>query len=324
MDNELDFTNASVDDFKLAGEVSTQPVVETPAETTSVESAPAVETPAVETPVDTAPKDVKPTEKSAEYKFKDDFIKNVVDFYEKTGDISPYLQAKLVDFNQMTDQEIMRRNLKEQYPDVSDKAFEKLYQQQIVDKYKLDTDIYDEDDSELGRELLKSEASKLRSQYLDWQKNFTAPVRAEDQTAKEQQQELEDKLRTFEQSVKSNPLTNNILTDKRISLGDFSFEVTDPSSIVDMTLDNEKFFSQFASDDGQVDFNRWYKTAAYSQNQELFEKTLINHGRTLGREEITKEIKNPSIAQPEGVPTEGSSDFMSGLLQAFQSRGVHK
>jgi len=123
-----------------------------------VEETPVVETPVVEKTVEA---------KVDPYNFKDDFIKGVVEYYEKTGDVTPYLQAKLVDFNQMSDEEVMRRNLREQYPDVSEKAFDRLYKQQIADKFKLDADEWGEDDSELGKELLKAEATKARQKYID-------------------------------------------------------------------------------------------------------------------------------------------------------------
>jgi hypothetical protein len=90
-----------------------------------------------------------------------------------------------------------------------------------------------------------------------------------------------------------------------------------------MTVDNDQFFAQFAPQ-GQLDYAKWYKTAAYSQNPELFERSLINYGKTLGRAEVTKEIKNPSSSQVPDVPTDSSGDFKSGLLNAFATRGIKK
>lgn len=315
--SELDFSNASVDDFKVPGQP--EPVVAENNEPAQEQSAPAQDAPVSE-PVQNQPAPV--AEEPKGYEFKDDFIKGVVEFYEKTGDLAPYLQAKSVDFTKMSDEEIMRRNLREQYSELSDKAFEKLFKQEVQDKYKLDAEEWGQDDSELGRELLKVEASKLRNKYLDWQKNFQAPepVNQEDTT-----QEL---MREFEDNVRANELTKNILTDKKISInvGDesFHFEVPEAERLLEMTIDNDKFFSQFAGPNGQLDYSRWYKTAAYSQNPEMFEKALINFGKAQGRAEVTKELKNPSTPQVGDVPTESSGDFMSGLLQAFASRGVSK
>jgi hypothetical protein len=335
--SELDFNNISLEDVTVGGksiaedqqpttteegvkETSADGVPESKTETTTVvEETPVVETTVVEKTVET---------KVDTYNFKDDFIKGVVEFYEKTGDITPYLQAKLVDFNQMSDEEIMRRSLREQYPDVSEKAFDRLYKQQVIDKYKLDPDEYGEDDFELGIELLKSEASKSRQKYVDWQNGFKAPEPSNDSSQEQEQIAAREALQKFEQSVKSNDLTKSILENKRLAIkvGDdeFNYEIPEPDAIVDMTVDNDKFFSQFAAGEGQVDFSKWYKTAAYSQNPELFEKALINYGKTLGRSEVTKEIKNPSSNTVGDVPTESTGDFTSGLLRAFADRGVSK
>lgn len=325
----LDLTGAKPEDFKVLGEDTQSSVAEVPVENTpepAQETVAPVAEPVVEPKVEAAVE--KESEPAREYQFKDDFIKQVVEFYEKTGDLTPYLQAKTVDFTKMSDEEIMRRNLREQYSDLSDKAFDRLYKQQVVDKFKLDTDEWGEEDSELGRELLKVEASKLRNQYLDWQKNFSAPepeVSLEQAQAQAQAQEL---LAKFEQEVRSNELTKSLLEGKKLTIktadGEFNYEIPEADSLLDMTIDNDRFFGQFANEQGQLDYARWYKTAAYSQNPELFEKALINYGKTLGRSEITKEIKNPSTAPVGDVPTEASGDFTTGLLQAFASRGIQK
>lgn len=299
----IDFKDATPDDFIVGGQPEPQPE-------------PTPEPQPEPSPVpDPAPQPSPEPEPVRGYDFKDDFIKGVVEFYEKTGDLTPYLQAKTVDFTQMSDEEIVRRNLREQYSDLSEKAFDRLYKQKVSDAFKLDADEWGEEDSELGRELLKSEAAKLRSQYQQWQQSFVAPE-PEDNT---------QLLQQFEQEVRSNALTQSLLSDRKISIktadGEFNYEIPQAESLLDMTVDNDKFFSQFAPN-GQLDYAKWYKTAAYSQNPELFERALINYGKTLGRSEVTKEIKNPNFGGVNDVPTESSGDFKTALLNAFASRGI--
>lgn len=363
MSEELDFSKLSLDDVKLGGEQTAGPdtnegqaqggtetgaegnpdtgKTETgkPAEGTGTEESKSVfntdkkETGKVDSAEEAKAADTKPA--PATYNFKDDFIKEAVEYYEKTGDLTPYLQAKLVDFNTMSDEDIMRRELREQYPDVSEKAFEKLYKQQVVDKFKLDADAYEEDDTELGKELLKTEASKLRAKYLDWQKGFKAPEPKADSKAAEAQAEAERqaaeaqaKLEAFAKSVRENEVTKSVLNDKRIAIkttdGDFNYELANPDGLLDVTLDNTKFFTQFLTGEGQVDYNKWYLTSAFAQDPEGFIRSIGNHFKGLGREEVAKEIKNPSNNFVGGVPTEDSGDFKSGLLNAFAQRGVSK
>ena len=325
MEETIDFSTAKLEDFNFSGE--TKSTLSSEVENTNTVQ---------QENVNLNVQDVVQEERQSEvvtnvkednqpsYQFKDDFIKNVVEFYEKTGDLTPYLQAKLVDFNGMPDEEILRRNLREQYADLSDKAFDRLYKQQVNDKYKLDADEYGEDDSELGRELLKAEASRIRNQYLEWQNGFKAP---EPEISNEQNDAIE-MMKRFEQEVVSNEFTKGLIDGKKLSIktsdGEFNYEIPEANSLVEMTVNNDKFFNQFANSNGQLDYAKWYKTAAYSQNPELFEKSLINYGKTLGRSEVTKEIKNPSTSSVGDVPTEGYGDFSSGLLQAFANRGISK
>lgn len=341
--SELDFNNISLGDVTVGGkpisEEQQQDTVEEGVKETSTDGVPesksegvvveqkveTVDTKAEEPAKDPA-REQEPT--PATYNFKDDFIKGVVEYYEKTGDVTPYLQAKLVDFNQMSDEEVMRRNLREQYPDVSEKAFDRLYKQQIADKFKLDADEWGEDDSELGKELLKAEATKARQKYIDWQTSFRAPEPQLDESQKQEEEQMQEALRQFELGVRNNDLTKNILDNKRLSIkvgdGEFNYELSQPESLLDMTLDNNKFFEQFASQDGQIDYERWYLTSAFSQDPQGFIKSIGNYFKGMGREEVAKEIKNPSNNSVGDVPTEGTGDFKSGLLKAFADRGMTK
>jgi hypothetical protein len=311
--SDLNFDNISLNDISVGGQ-SLAPVSEPIAEPIPEP----VSEPTPETTPEPSPTPEPTPAPKQDFKFKDDFIKNVVDYYEKTGDLTPYLQAKLVDFNSMSDEEVMRRSLREQYPDVSEKLFDRLYKQQVVDKYKLDADEYGEEDAELGQELMKAEALKNRQKYIEWQQSFQAP-------AQEFQAQPDEALQQFQQQVVQNDLTKSLLESKRLALSEgFNFEIPNAEAMVEMTLDNNKFFELFASPEGGIDYAKWYKAVAYSQNPELVEKSLISYGKTLGREEIAKELKNPSTPLGGDVPTENSSDFASGLLQAFVSRGVNK
>ena len=307
----LDLSGITADNIRIVG---SEPPPQEPVQTQQTEPTPAE-------PARTEPTPEPKKADTPSYKWKDDFIRQAVEYYEKTGNLTPYLEAKTVDYTAMTDEEIMRRNLKEQYSDLSEKAFDRLFKQQVTDKFKLNSDEWDEDESELGRELLRTEANKVRSQYIQQQSQFKAPEPETDDAVNET-------IARFQESVQNNELTKSILDQKKISIkvGDdeFNYELQTPSDLVDMTLDNDKFFTQFADGQGGVDYAKWYKTAAYSQNPEQFERSLINFGKALGRQEVTKDIKNPSMPLGGDIPTEASGDFMTGLLKAFETRGIHK
>ena len=53
--------------------------------------------------------------------FKDDYIKSAVEYYNKTGSLTPYLEATSVNYGEMSDEQIMRRELEQANPTLSAK-----------------------------------------------------------------------------------------------------------------------------------------------------------------------------------------------------------
>ena len=254
--------------------------------------------------------------------FKDDFIKDAVEYYNKTGTLTPYLEATSVNYEEMSDEKIMRRELERANPTLSAKAIERLYNRDVVSKYSLDVDKYDEEEVELGKELLKADASKLREKYVDEQKKFTQPEVAE--TKQEDTVNQEEAMAKWTQTVSQSDYTKDMLENKRIlvSYGDdkFSYEVENPEDLQAMTLDNNKFFSLFKDENGQVDFDRWYRVLAFAIDPEVYDSSLISHGQELGQEKVVSDLKNPT------KPTKSSEDYktpnspLEGLIGAL-SRG---
>jgi len=257
---------------------------------------------------------------TAEPQLKDDFIKGVVDYYEKTGDLTPYLQAKSVDFKEMSDEQLMRHHIKTENPGLSDKAIDRLYKQQVTDRYHLNAEDNEAEEVEIGKELLGAEAGKLRQKYIEDQDNFKAPEKAEDKEAEVEAERLREEMKNFEETVKSRPEIKSLLKDKRLVLksgdSEFKYGVENPEALVEATLDSRKFYQAFATEDGGIDYDNFLKVSAYAQNPEEFEKSLINHGKSLATEEIVEgDLKNSNL-QKRKSPREESSES-GGLLGAF-------
>ena len=259
---------------------------------------------------------------SSSAQFKDDFIKNAVEYYNETGNLTPYLEATSVNYSEMSDEMVMRRDLEQANPSLSKGAIERLYTREIVDKYSLDVDKFDQDEVELGKELLAADATKLRDKYVDEQKNFTQPVK--EQTEEPETVNQEEQRAKWTETVSSHDITKDVMENKRIlvSYGDekFSYEVENPESLQEMTIDNNKFFNLFQDEKGNVDFDKWYRVLAYASDPEVYDSSLISHGQELGQEKVVSDLKNPTN------PTKGSREYrktespFDGLFGAL-SRG---
>jgi len=251
----------------------------------------------------------------------DDFLQGFIDYYKATGDVAPYLEAKSVDYTTMSDLDVVRYDMRKQYSEMSDKNFERLFDREVIQKYQLDENRYGEDEIELGKELLKSEASRKRQSLIEDQSKFAIPQR-EDNSA-QTQAEAEQARQQWTQSVQGHPTTKELVDKQRVVINyngePFAYEVDNTDAVVEMTIDNTKFFQLFQTEDGQVDYDRWYRVLNYASNPGLFERSLINHGKTLGGKEVVKEIKNPSRPQRGSSSSTGDSneDFLRAALNAL-------
>jgi len=259
---------------------------------------------------------------SSDTQFKDDYIKNAVEYYNKTGSLTPYLEATSVNYGEMSDEQIMRRELEQANPTLSAKAIERLYSRDIVNKYSLDEDKYDMEEVELGKELLKADATKLRDKFVDEQKNFTEPVSKE--TENNETVDNTEQMEKWAESVKSSDFTKDVLENKRILIGyndqEFSYEVENPEELQAMTVDNNKFFALFRDDKGQVDFDKWYRVLAYASDPEVYDSSLIAHGQELGQEKVVTDLKNPTKPTKSTQQYKTPSSPLEGLFGAL-SRG---
>jgi hypothetical protein len=259
---------------------------------------------------------------SSDTQFKDDYIKNAVEYYNKTGSLTPYLEATSVNYGEMSDEQIMRRELEQANPTLSAKAIERLYNRDIVNKYSLDEDKYDQEEVELGKELLKADATKLRDKFVDEQKNFTQP-----EIEKTEETETVDNTAQMEkwtETVTSNDFTKDVLENKRILIDyndeKFSYEVENPEELKAMTVDNNKFFALFKDDKGNVDFDKWYRVLAYASDPEVYDSSLIAHGQEIGQEKVVSDLKNPTKPTKSTQQYKTPSSPLEGLIGAL-SRG---
>lgn len=245
----------------------------------------------------------------------DDFSLGALEYYKSTGDLTPYIEAKSVDYEKMPDEEILRRDLRRAYSELSDDDFDLLYRTKVVDRFRLD-DTYGDDEQRVGRIELKYAAKDVRDKFIEEQKKFAPPK-------VEEANQQEDMTKWFE-SVKADPATQQLLSGKRVSSSTgANFEV-DPNTILDQTYDTNKFFQNFVGSNGQTDLNKWYKTLAFVNNMEAYEKTIWDSARAEGKREMFDEIKNPTKPDVGRVPGGGTGDFKADLLQAFLEGGMHR
>jgi len=259
-----------------------------------------------ENQLDDLPKDSPET---TEYKFKDDFIKKAVDYYEKYGNLTPFLEATSVDYDSIGDTDLLKMNFDKENSDLSPKARQRLFEKEL-ERYNLDS--YDEDDAEVGQALLKRDAAKIRTSLKEEQSKFVQSIQPNVQEQQVSQEELDaqrNESRKLIETGVSNVIKNNFIKLEANGEG-INYQIADKSKVVDYALDSSQFLSTFAKD-GQVDWDKWTKVVAFAENPTVFIDELIKHGKSLGRKSMEAELKNvkPTVGNSKEVVE--SSDFQN-------------
>lgn len=224
---------------------------------------------------------------------KDDFIKKVVDYYEKFGNLQPFLEATQVDYDKVNDIDLLRANFAKENSDLSEAALEKLFQRELK-KYNLDS--FEEDEQEVGQILLKRDANRLRKTLKEEQKEFLNSITPTQAPSQPSQEEIEaqraKERRLVEAEIKKVVKDNLIKLDAN---GDsLNFQLADTTKVIDYAVDSAKFLSSFTKD-GVIDWGKWTKVVAFAENPEAFIGEMIKHGKSLGKKSLEAELKNSTL-----------------------------
>jgi len=238
-----------------------------------------------------------------------------LDTWESKGDVVAYLREMTTDYSKMSSEEVMRSQLRVEYPEASEKAIEALFKRKVVESYNLDADKYSDEEVEEGRLLLDAEADKYRKVLIAKQKDYVLPSPPEKQTAVPDNTENETlaKYEEYKAEVSSNPYIKDIFTNKQLSIGQgeerFNFSV-EPSKITDVLFDNEKWLATMF--DNGLDAKGNKTLVPKTQHQALvaavavygmdFMNEYAKHFKTIGGKSVIDPIEN---AKPIGqtVPT---------------------
>lgn len=334
---KLSFTGHEVDPVaetpgEPAAEVVTEPVVET---TSDPVTPPTPETPLTlaATDFDTQFKervggkyekveDVLSLVSQYEAKAKlldDPYLATLVDKYHAGEDLTPYLQAKVVNYDTMSLEDLAEIHIRQKYPNASKEILAGLYDEEIIKGFGLD-----QEDNALGKFKFETEMGKVKEALKAEQAKYLTPTERISPT-KEAEENLRREIEEFNKLVENDPTVKALLAEKKIAVkhGDESVYVgvDTPDDLVGMAKDSGAFFSLFKGANGQPDLEKFMRVAAYAKNPAAFEAALIAHGKTKATEGMITQLQNPAIESTRAPDGAGPAN----ILQAFgQKLGTFK
>jgi hypothetical protein len=231
---------------------------------------------------------------------KDQFLKGFIEHYMNTGNASAYLEAKGVDWDKKDDLDVLRLKYERENSDLDPKIRDKAWRRKIAEEYKIRPDLSQEEieseDYEIAQGFLKRDAIKARNEFKDTQSKFQIVDRKQEE--KPQQQKFDPQA--YRQKVLEEKDVDSFIKSKLLKLGikndsgqAFGFEVPNPEQIVEMMVDDRKFWEKFYDSKTRVvDRAKQARIYAFAMNPDEYDQQLVDFGKNLGLEERLKEAKN--------------------------------
>lgn len=228
-------------------------------------------------------------------------------------DLKGYFEALTTDYAKMSSEDLMRRQLHQEYPTLSGEDFEELFRMRVIENYKLDADLFEEKDVRRGRILLNADAEKVRQQFVEKQQQFllSTPPQPQPSVAEVESQRLEQEAQeafaAYKEQVAGDAFTKNVLSTKLLPIGEgeekFNYEVGDPQAYLNLLYD-PNWAAKLFNPDGTPMMNKQLLIAAIVNDGEQVLTRLADHYKMIGAKSAVEPIENAS--PPAGTPSKGN------------------
>lgn len=283
---------------------------------------------------DTILKELGFDEKTASFlKGKKGFDEKIINFIThwetNNGDVTRYLQELTTDYTKMPATEVMRHQLRREYPKATEKQLDVLYKKQVLDNYKLDPNLYTEEEVAEGQLLIEAVAEKHRDQFVSEQQQFLIPKPPQKEEGPDlEAQEAKSLFDSYSKTISDQPAIKDLLSAKSLSVGEgdekYSFPVPFAGEIVEdivNTLATNIHLGRLNKDNissitPEVIQNE-ILSRAFSRNPQAFISAIAEHYKTIGGKKIIEPLENAS-------PTSSSQAAKSEVAEASPAAAMAK
>jgi len=267
-------------------------------------------------------------ERLADLKDLDPKVLGLLHHYKSNGNVRQYLAALDTDFQKMAPEEVMRHHLREQNPELDAKQLDRLYKLKVIDRYKLDPQLYSEDEYEDGKIELMADVKAIRTQLTTEQQKYLLPAAPEPKPAvpDPQEQQRQQEREAYQSFVNDNPYIRGVLADKKMTFGEgddkFSYPV-DPNNLLEVLFDQNKWgehmFIKQDKPDGSTQFvpdvEKQALIAMIAIHGKDFLTQYAKHYKSLGGQKAIEPIENAKPKDP-GAPAKAEIENMSPAAAA--------
>ena len=254
--------------------------------------------------------DLSPMQQEA---FVDERVKAIADFVETTGR-SPrdWFAYQSLNPSEMDDATAVRVSLAAEYPNLAPDEINLL----IKDKYKLDSDLYSEDELRLSKLQLKIDAQKAKQSIEEIRQRYNAP----DPSISRQSVVTDDWVSAMTNEVDS-------MTGIEFDLGNgnsFTFGLDDNqrSNIKDANSRLDSYFDSYIKDDGSWDFDTLNSHRVVLDNIDNIVASAYRQGLGDGQRNLVNKAANVNVNTAQTPNNQNVNSVAEQLKQQLGNRGI--
>ena len=241
--------------------------------------------------------------------FASEEIAKINEFVTKTGrGVNDFYKAYGSNYDEMSEADIVRESLKINNPDLSEKEVDLYFRS----TYKIDEGKNSEDEVTLAKINLKRDAAKARKELKEMQESFKGA--SENYTSPEDSQKMRETwLNNLQEEVNDLEGVAFELDDKG---NEFTYTLTDEDkkNLYDNNSSLNNFFERYL--DGETkewNLEKLNIEMFILDNFDKIIRSVASQNKSVGKEQIIKDIKNPSIGVQK-QPTETRQQSMQSQI----------
>ena len=238
----------------------------------------------------------------------DERIKAIADFVEETGrDPLDWFRYQSINPSEMDELSAVKLQMAVDYPNLSNEDIDLL----VRSKYKVDEDLYSNEEIRLSSIQLKIDAEKAKRDIEKLRDNYRMPVKQEVSNNEVQSPIDENWIRTMSQEV-------DALEALSFQLGDqeFNFGLNDQykSSLKDKNARLDEFFDQYVDNSGGWDFELLNSHRALVDNIDEIVSSIYKQGLSDGQRKLVETAANVDVSSPRPADSKNADSVSAQIL----------
>jgi len=239
----------------------------------------------------------------------DERVKAIADFVEETGrDPYDWFRYQSINPSEMDDLSAVKMQLAVDYPNLSNEDINLL----VASKYKVDEDIYSDDEVRLAKIQLKIDADKAKQDISKLRENYRMPVKQEEPAQAEVQSPIDESwIRTMSQEVDALEALTFDLNGQ-----EFNFGLNDQykSSLKDKNARLDEFFDQYVDESGSWNFEMLNAHRALLDNIDEIASAIYKQGLSDGQRNLVEKAANVDVTSPRVAESKNADSVAAQIF----------